>query len=67
LKNRLKYRKRLVQLGCVYKITKAHYRRLDLHIFVEKPRRRTTAPVFFGLNLQVESTKMRFAGFGNSP
>jgi hypothetical protein len=32
---------------CVSKITKAHYRRLDMHIFVEKPRRSTTAPVFF--------------------
>jgi hypothetical protein len=38
---------RVVPLGCVSKITKAHYRRLDLHIFVEKPRRSTTAPVFF--------------------
>jgi hypothetical protein len=34
-------------LGCVSKITKAHFRRLNLHIFVEKPRRSTTAPVFF--------------------
>jgi hypothetical protein len=31
----------------VSKITKAHFRRLDLHIFVEKSRRSTTAPVFF--------------------
>jgi hypothetical protein len=34
-------------LGCVSKITKAQFRRLDLHILVEKPRRSTTAPVFF--------------------
>jgi hypothetical protein len=34
-------------LGCVSKITKAHFRCLDMHIFVEKPRRSTTAPVFF--------------------
>jgi hypothetical protein len=34
-------------LGCVSKITKAHFRRLNLHIFVEKPRRSTTAPAFF--------------------
>jgi hypothetical protein len=34
-------------LGCVSKITKAHFRRLHLHIFVEKPRRSTTAPAFF--------------------
>jgi hypothetical protein len=33
-------------LGCVSKITKAHFRRLDMHIFVEKPRRSTTAPAF---------------------
>jgi hypothetical protein len=33
--------------GSVSKITKAHYRRLGKHIFVEKPRRSTTAPVFF--------------------
>jgi hypothetical protein len=37
----------LLYLGCVSKITKAHYRRLDLHILVEKPRRSTTAPAFF--------------------
>jgi hypothetical protein len=37
----------LLWLGCVSKITKAHFRRLDLHIFVEKPRRSTTAPAFF--------------------
>jgi hypothetical protein len=35
------------ELGCVSKITKAHYRRSGLHIFVEKPRCSTTAPVFF--------------------
>jgi hypothetical protein len=35
-----------VLLGCVSKITKAHFRRLDMHIFVEKPRRSTTAPAF---------------------
>jgi hypothetical protein len=34
-------------LGYVSKITKAQFRRLDLHILVEKPRRSTTAPVFF--------------------
>jgi hypothetical protein len=34
-------------LGCVSRITKAHFRRLGLHIFVEKPRRSTTAPAFF--------------------
>jgi hypothetical protein len=33
-------------LGYVSKITKAQFRRLDLHILVEKPRRSTTAPVF---------------------
>jgi hypothetical protein len=33
-------------LGCVSIITKAHFRRLDMHIFVEKPRRSTTAPAF---------------------
>jgi hypothetical protein len=33
--------------GNVSKITKAHFRRLDMHIFVGKPRRSTTAPVFF--------------------
>jgi hypothetical protein len=36
-----------ILIGCVSKITKAHFRRLDLHIFVEKPRRSTTAPAFF--------------------
>jgi hypothetical protein len=34
-------------LGRVSRIRKAHYRRLDMHIFVEKPRRSTTAPAFF--------------------
>jgi hypothetical protein len=34
-------------LGRVSKIRKAHFRRLDMHIFVEKPRRSTTAPAFF--------------------
>jgi hypothetical protein len=34
-------------LGCVSKITKAHFRRLNLHIFFKKPRRSTTAPAFF--------------------
>jgi hypothetical protein len=34
-------------LGCVSEITKAHFRRLDLHILVEKSRRSTTAPAFF--------------------
>jgi hypothetical protein len=33
-------------VGCVSKITKAHFRRLGMHIFVEKPRRSTTAPAF---------------------
>jgi hypothetical protein len=35
------------RLGCVSKIAKAYFRRPDLHIFVEKPRRSTTMPVFF--------------------
>jgi Flp pilus assembly CpaF family ATPase len=34
-------------LGRVSKIRKAHFRRLNLHILVEKPRRSTTAPAFF--------------------
>jgi hypothetical protein len=34
-------------LGCVSKIRKAHFRRLILHILVEKPRGSTTAPAFF--------------------
>jgi hypothetical protein len=37
----------LVKLGGVSKIRKAHFRRLNLHILVEKPHRRTTAPAFF--------------------
>jgi hypothetical protein len=36
----------VVILGYIPKIRKAHFRRLDLHIFVEKPRRSTTAPAF---------------------
>jgi hypothetical protein len=38
---------RRATLGCVTKVTKAHFRRIDIHIFVEKPRRSTTASVFF--------------------
>ena len=34
-------------LGCVSKITKAHFHRLSLHIFVKKPRSSTTASAFF--------------------
>jgi hypothetical protein len=35
-----------LSLGCVFKITKANFHRLDMHIFVKKPRRSTTAPAF---------------------
>jgi hypothetical protein len=38
---------RCADLGCVSKIGKAHFRRLNLHIFVKRPRRSTTAPAFF--------------------
>jgi len=34
-------------LGYVSKITKAHFHRLNLHIFVKKPRSSTNASAFF--------------------
>jgi O-antigen/teichoic acid export membrane protein len=39
--------KRNRPLGRVSKKPKVYFRRLNLHIFVEKPRRSTTAPAFF--------------------
>jgi len=45
------YDKRLfydtILLGYVSKITKAHFHRLNLHIFVKKPRSSTAASAFF--------------------